>query len=182
MDTLTQAHNDALPASSLLQDACDRGGCDPLRENRASPPPARALYEVDFYQWAFHNADLLRQGRFAEIDLENIIEELESMARHNKRELLSRLKVLIMHLLKWQYQPKRRCKSWNATIGNQRDEIKYLLEDSPSLKHNIEIVVAKGFIDAKGGFERETGISANTLPETCPYTFEQLMDYGFLPE
>ncbi|WP_218253325.1 DUF29 domain-containing protein [Candidatus Magnetobacterium casense] len=143
---------------------------------------ARALYEVDFYQWAFHNADLLRQGRFAEIDMENIVEELEGMARNNKRELLSRLTVLIMHLLKWQYQPKLRCGSWTATIGNQRTEIKYLLGDSPSLKHNIEAVIAKGFVAAKREFEAETGISARQLPETCPYTFEQLMDYGFQPE
>ncbi|KJU85015.1 protein containing DUF29 [Candidatus Magnetobacterium bavaricum] len=156
MDTLTQAHNDALTA--------------------------RTLYEVDFYQWAFHNADLLRQGRFAETDLENIIEELEGMARRDKRELLSRLKVLIMHLLKWQYQPNRRSESWCATIITQRQDIKSLLEDSPSLKHNIDTVIAKGFIAAKQIFEVETKISAKKLPETCPYTFEQLMDYGFLPE
>ncbi|MES0336854.1 MAG: DUF29 domain-containing protein [Candidatus Magnetobacterium sp. LHC-1] len=156
MDTLTQAHNDALAA--------------------------RDLYEVDFYRWVFYNADLLRQGRFTEIDLENIIEELEDMGRNNKRELLSRLKVLIMHLLKWQYQPNRRSESWCATIITQRQDIKSLLEDSPSLKHNIDTVIAKGFIAAKQIFEVETGISAKKLPETCPYTFEQLMDYGFLPE
>ncbi|MBF0338846.1 MAG: DUF29 domain-containing protein [Nitrospirae bacterium] len=155
MDTLTQVDNDTLAS--------------------------RALYEVDFYQWAFHNADLLRQGRFAEIDLENIIEELESMARRDRRELLSRLKVLIMHLLKWQYQPNRRSDSWRTTIGNQRDEIEHLLEDSPSLQHNIEIVIAKGFIEAKRMFEDETGISSNTLPEACPYTFEQLMVRSFWP-
>ncbi|KJU84521.1 protein containing DUF29, partial [Candidatus Magnetobacterium bavaricum] len=117
-----------------------------------------------------------------EIDLENIIEELEGMARNNKRELLNRLKVLIMHLLKWQYQPEQRSESWRTTIRNQRDEIESLLEDSPSLKHNIETVIAKGFIRAKGGFEDETGISSRKLPETCPYTFEQLMDYNFRPE
>ncbi|MBF0607199.1 MAG: DUF29 domain-containing protein [Candidatus Magnetobacterium sp. LHC-1] len=156
MDTLTQAHNDALAA--------------------------HALYEVDFYRWVFYNADLLRQGRFAEIDLENIIEELEDMARSNKRELLNRLMVLIMHLLKWQYQSKRRCESWRTTIGNQRIKIENLLEDSPSLKYNMEAVVARGFIAAKRKFEVETKISARQLPETCPYTFEQLMDYGFLPE
>ncbi|WP_052567509.1 DUF29 domain-containing protein [Candidatus Magnetobacterium casense] len=141
-----------------------------------------SLYETDFYQWAFHNADLLRQGRFAEIDLENIIEELEGMARNNKRELLSRLKVLIMHLLKWQYQPKLRSGSWSATIATQRTDIGFLLEDNPSLKYNIEFVIAKGFIAAKEEFEEETGISARVLPETCPYTFKQLMDRGFRPE
>ncbi|MBF0591371.1 MAG: DUF29 domain-containing protein [Nitrospirae bacterium] len=152
---------------------------------------ARSLYEVDFYQWAFHNADLLRQGRFTEIDLENIVEELEGMAKRDRRELLSRLAVLIMHLLKWQYQPKRRGESWSTTIRNQRTDIKLLLADSPSLKNNIEIVIAEGFIEAKQGFEKETGISADKLsvpfptvtgPETCPYTLEQLMDHGFWPE
>ncbi|MBF0337406.1 MAG: DUF29 domain-containing protein [Nitrospirae bacterium] len=165
MDILTQAHNDTLTASLLRRDT-----------------PARDLYEVDFYQWAFHNANLLRQGRFTEIDLENIIEELEGMARRDRRELLSRLKVLIMHLLKWQYQPNRRSESWSTTIRTQRDEIKFLLEDSPSLKYSIEIVIAKGFIAAKKDFEDETGISANILPETCIYTFEQLMDRGFWPQ
>ncbi|MBF0592607.1 MAG: DUF29 domain-containing protein [Nitrospirae bacterium] len=143
---------------------------------------ARSLYEVDFYQWAFHNADLLRQGRFTEIDLENIVEELEDMARSNKRELFSRLKVLIMHLLKWQYQPELRCGSWSVTIDNQRTDIELLLEDSPSLKHNIDTIIAKGFIAAKIGFGFETGISTKELPETCPYTLEQLMDHGFWPE
>ncbi|KJU83296.1 protein containing DUF29, partial [Candidatus Magnetobacterium bavaricum] len=71
---------------------------------------------------------------------------------------------------------------WRTTIGTQRSDIKYLLADSPSLKHNIETLIAKGFIDAKEEFEDETGISANTLPETCPYTFEQLMLRGFWPE
>ncbi|MBF0607198.1 MAG: DUF29 domain-containing protein [Candidatus Magnetobacterium sp. LHC-1] len=156
MDTLTQTHSDTLTEPSL--------------------------YETDFYQWAFHNADLLRQGRFTEVDLENIIEELEGMAKRDKRELLSRLRVLIMHLLKWQYQPKRRGESWSTTIHNQRTDIELLLADSPSLKHNIEIVIANGFITAKRGFEKETGISANTLPQTCPYTFEQLMDHDFWPE
>ncbi|KJU81418.1 protein containing DUF29 [Candidatus Magnetobacterium bavaricum] len=124
----------------------------------------------------------MRQGRLTEIDIENIIEELEGMARNNKREIASRLEVLIMHLLKWQYQPKRRSRSWRATINNQIKEIKRLLEDNPSLKYNIEAVIAKEFIAAKLTFEDETGISAKALPETCPYTFGQLMDYSFRPE
>ncbi|MES0338254.1 MAG: DUF29 domain-containing protein [Candidatus Magnetobacterium sp. LHC-1] len=143
---------------------------------------ADSLYDVDFYQWAFHNADLLRQGRFTEIDVENIVEELEGMARNNKRELMNRLTVLIMHMLKWQYQPKRRSRSWRATINNQRREIEFLFDDSPSLKHNIGTVIAKGFIAAKRMFEDETGISAKKLPETCLYTFDQLMDYDFWSE
>ncbi|MES0335018.1 MAG: DUF29 domain-containing protein [Candidatus Magnetobacterium sp. LHC-1] len=143
---------------------------------------ADSLYEVDFYQWALRNADLLRQGRLTEIDIENVAEELEGMARSDKRELTNRLAVLIMHLLKWQYQPKRRSRSWRETINNQRKDIELLIEDSPSLKNNIEAAISKGFILAKRTFEDETGISAEELPETCLYTFDQLMDYGFRPE
>ncbi|MBF0609175.1 MAG: DUF29 domain-containing protein [Magnetococcales bacterium] len=143
---------------------------------------ADSLYEVDFYQWALRNADLLRQGRLTEIDIENVAEELEGMARSDKRELTNRLAVLIMHLLKWQYQPKRRSRSWRETINNQRKDIELLIEDSPSLKNNIETAISKGFILAKRTFEDETGISAEELPETCLYTFDQLMDYGFRPE
>ncbi|MCI4625536.1 MAG: DUF29 domain-containing protein [Candidatus Magnetoovum sp. WYHC-5] len=142
----------------------------------------QSLYERDFYQWAIHNVNLIRQGRFTEIDLENVAEELEDMGRNNKRELESRLAVLIMHLLKWQYQPKRRSRSWDLTIATQRTEIKRLLKNSPSLKYNIEIVIDEVFEDATLLFTKETGISKKTLPEICPYTFEQLSDYDFLPE
>ncbi|KJU87745.1 protein containing DUF29 [Candidatus Magnetobacterium bavaricum] len=143
---------------------------------------ASSLYEVDFYQWAFHNADLLRQGRLTEIDIENIVEELESMGRSDKREIANRLELLIMHLLKWQYQPQRRSESWTTTIGNQRVAIAHLLEDSPSLKYNMKTVIDKEFITSKRRFEKETGMSARALPKTCLYTFEQLMDHDFWPE
>ena len=142
----------------------------------------QSLYERDFYQWGLYNAELLRQGRFSEIDVENIAEEIESLSKRDKRELRNRLKVLIMHLLKWQYQPKKRSKSWIRTISTQRSEIKVVLKDSPSLKHNIEIIINEAFEDSHLLFEGETGISKATLPETCPYTFEQLSDYDFLPE
>ncbi|MBF0317544.1 MAG: DUF29 domain-containing protein [Nitrospirae bacterium] len=142
----------------------------------------KSLYDSDFYQWTLHNANLLRQGRLTELDIENIAEELEYMGNSSKRELASRLVVLIMHLLKWQYQPKRRSRSWGTTIITQRAEIERLLENSPSLKNNIETVIDKEFITAKRMFEVETKIKIKDLPATCPYTFEQLMDDGFLPE
>ncbi|MCI4625037.1 MAG: DUF29 domain-containing protein [Candidatus Magnetoovum sp. WYHC-5] len=142
----------------------------------------QSLYERDFYQWAIHNVNLIRQGRFTEIDLENVAEELEDMGRNKKNEIASRLLVLIIHLLKWQYEPQMRSTSWASTINTQRAEIERVLEDSPSLKYNIEVVIEKEFKRAKSGFERETSISKKILPEICPYTFEQLSDYDFWPE
>ena len=140
------------------------------------------LYDTDFYQWTFHNAELLRQGKLTEIDIPNIAEELESMGKSEKRELFSRLAVLVMHLLKWQYQSQRRSNSWITTINTQRMDIELLLQDSPSLKHNIDKILNEVYINAKKMFERETGISKKELPEACPYTFMQIINNDFWPE
>ncbi len=136
----------------------------------------KQLYDTDFCLWIDHNVSLLRQGNLQDIDVENIAEELDSMSRSDKRELLSRLTVLIMHLLKWEYQVDKRSKSWTSTIKVQRLGIKKLIKNSPSLKYNIEAVVIEAFDDAKYLFEDETEIDKNTLPITCPYTFEELMN------
>ena len=77
-------------------------------------------YDTDFYTWALHNAQLLRERRWSEIDVEHLIEELESMGKNNQRELNSRFKILLAQLLKWQYQPDHRSKSWQRSIDEQR--------------------------------------------------------------
>ncbi|MDY6993264.1 MAG: DUF29 domain-containing protein, partial [Pseudomonadota bacterium] len=90
-------------------------------------------YDTDFYAWALHNAQLLREGKFSELDVEHLIEELEDMG-NNKQELASRFIILIAHLLKWAYQPSRRSSSWERSIDEQRSQIDLLLQDKPSLK------------------------------------------------
>ncbi|KJR41413.1 protein of unknown function DUF29 [Candidatus Magnetoovum chiemensis] len=149
---------------------------------QAEAAKEQSLYETDFYAWSLKTAELIRQGKFAELDIENIAEEIESLGRNNKRELKSRLSVLIMHLLKWQYQSVMRSNSWISTIATQRREIRDLLKDNPSLKYGKEIVIEDALIDAKIQFEKETGIPKRTLPETCPYTWEQINDDDFMPE
>ncbi|KJR43903.1 protein of unknown function DUF29 [Candidatus Magnetoovum chiemensis] len=151
-------------------------------EHNNTAAKEQSLYETDFYAWSLKTAELIRQGRLNELDLENIAEEIEDLGRNNKRELANRLAVLIMHLLKWQFQSNKRSDSWVSTIVTQRREIRNLLEDSPSLKYNIEDTIEKAFKDARVDFEDETGIPKKTLPETCPYTWEQLSKHGFLPE
>ncbi|MBV6342066.1 DUF29 domain-containing protein [Candidatus Magnetobacterium casense] len=141
----------------------------------------KSLYNADFYRWTIHNAQLLRQGRFSEIDVENIAEEIESMGRSERRELLNRLSVLIMHLLKLQYQPRRRSRSWFRTIDTQRMDIALLLEESPSLRHELELVADKAYERAQLLFEKETRINKDILPGTCPYALEQLINDSFLP-
>ena len=141
-----------------------------------------SLYDEDFYQWALENAELVRQGKFSEIDAENIAEELESMGRSQKRELESRLIKLIIHLLKWQYQSERQSRSWKGTINAQRMEIERLLKISPSLKPTLSEVVNEAYSYAIRQFEDETGISRKKLPASCPFTSEQVMDEDFWPE
>jgi hypothetical protein len=104
------------------------------------------------------------------------------MGKNEKRELLSRLAVLVMHVLKWQYQSQRRCHSWITTINTQRMDIELLLKDSPSLKYNSETNLNEVYAKARQMFERETGISKKDLPDTCPYTFEQVSNNDFWPD
>jgi hypothetical protein len=140
-----------------------------------------SLYDEDFYEWTMKNAELMRQGRFSEVDVENIAEELESMGRSERRELISRLTVLLTHLLKWQFQPDRRSLSWVHTINGQRRHIALLLEDSPSLARDIEIRIARAYSLAIGDAATETGISRKTFPLECPYDHRQIMDQEFWP-
>src|SRR5476651_254605 len=113
-------------------------------------------YEEDFYAWAIHNATLLREGKLSEVDIENIAEEIDSMGKRERRELINRFAILISHLLKWEYQPARRSKSWECTIKEQRFELVDLLEESPSLKHEVEEKLSHAYKRALMIAEKET--------------------------
>ncbi len=142
----------------------------------------RILYQEDYYGWLQENAQLIREKRFSEIDVENIVEELESMGKSEKRELSSRLTILLMHLLKWQYQAVKRSTSWRNTIAVQRIDIRELLEDSPSLKNEIANKIEVAYEKAKLAAEVETGIEKQNFPSLCPFSLEQILDESFLPE
>jgi len=142
----------------------------------------RVLYQEDYYGWLQENAQLIREKRFSEIDVENIVEELESMGKSEKRELSSRLTILLMHLLKWQYQSVKRSTSWRNTIAVQRIDIRELLEDSPSLKNEIADKIEIAYEKAKLTAEVETGIEKQNFPSQCPFSLEQILDESFLPE
>jgi len=140
------------------------------------------LYERDFYAWANQQACLLRAGQFAAVDIEHIAEEIESMGRSEKRELLSRLAILLMHLLKWQAQPMLRGNSWQATIKVQRREINRHLADNPSLQAKLPEILDAAYGDAILLAARESGLSEATFPPTNPWSFTTIMDEGFWPE
>jgi hypothetical protein len=138
-------------------------------------------YDTDFYSWALHSAELLRHGKFSEIDIENIAEEIESMGKSDKRELISRFAILLSHLLKWQYQPERRGNSWKHTIKNQRFEVEELLKDSPSLNYELEKQLEYAYEKALNIAIEETGLSENTFPKLCPFSLQQSLNNDFLP-
>ncbi|MFU8788724.1 MAG: DUF29 domain-containing protein [Methylobacter sp.] len=141
-----------------------------------------ANYNEDFYAWLMSNANLLRQHKFNEVDIEHVAEELEAMGKSEKRELTSRLTVLLAHLLKWQFQSALRSRSWKNTILTQRIDILELLGDSPSLRYELAERIAIAFEKAKISAEDETGLDRKNFPESCPFSFEQLLNKDFLPE
>ena len=105
----------------------------------------RSLHDNDFYAWSLEQAALLRAGRVGEADLATIAEEIESMGKTEKRELVSRLTVLLLHLLKLERQPAGRSNPWRLSIANARDEIADLLDDNPSLKPIIDDVMTSAY-------------------------------------
>ena len=137
-------------------------------------------YEQDFYAWTQEQAELLRSGQLQLIDIQNLAEEVEDMGRAEKRELESRLEVLLMHLLKWQFQPSIRSRSWQLTIKEQRLRLQRHLKQNPSLKSAIPDVFADVYQLAVVSAERET--SLDIFPDVCPYDFEQVMTEAFLPD
>ena len=145
-------------------------------------PAKSSLYDRDFYAWSIEQAALLRQGRVAEADLENIAEEIESMGKAEKREFVGCLTVLMLHLLKWRYQPSGRGNSWKLSIADARDEIADLLEDSPSLKTNLDSAMASAYRDARRKAAIETDVGEEAFPPQCPWSFAEAMDAGFWPE
>ena len=133
------------------------------------------LYDQDFYQWTHEQAELMKAGALSQLDIPNLIEEIESMGRSEKRELRSQLTVLLMHLLKWDYQPDRRSGSCKSTISTQRMDIDFVLKDNPSLKHNLEIVIDETYRFARQRVAVETGLPESVFPLSCSYTVKQIM-------
>lgn len=139
-------------------------------------------YDSDFYGWATEQAALLREGRLAEADIQHIAEEIDSLGRSEKRELVSRLAVLLTHLLKWQFQPGLRGNSWRLTIEEQRGEVEEHLDDNPSLRPMLAEAIARAYRKAVLAARKETGLPERTFPAKCSYTNAQIFDPAFWPD
>jgi hypothetical protein len=138
-------------------------------------------YNSDFYGWTQEQAAILRSGRFSEVDIVNLIEEVESMGRSERRELVSRLSVLLSHLLKWRYQAYRRGTSWELSIKNQRLEFSEVLDENPSLKSQLAEILEFAYKKARITAAKETKITLSVFPEICPWSYEQILDDDFYP-
>jgi hypothetical protein len=147
----------------------------------ANQKTMNTLYEADFYAWTQEQAKLLRSQQWELVDVENLIEEIETLGRQERRELRNRLTVLLGHLLKWQFQPGKRSNSWLATIREQRREVETLLQENLSLKAYLDEAVQLAYQSGVDLAVRETDLPYKTFPEACPYSLEQVFDSEFLP-
>ncbi|MBE9115828.1 DUF29 domain-containing protein [Lusitaniella coriacea LEGE 07157] len=139
------------------------------------------LYETDFYAWTQKQVTLLYAQQWSQIDLPNLIEEIESLGKQQRQELRNRLSVLLGHLLKWEYQPQRRSRSWLATLRVQRRDVARLLKDNPSLKPYLEDALREAYENARDLAMGETNLPKQTFPARCLYTLTETLDDRFYP-
>ena len=142
------------------------------------------LYHKDFYAWTEQMTQALKKGALDEVDIEHLVEEVESMGASDLRELKSRLIILIAHLLKWAYQPDSRSSNWIGTISEQRTQLQNLLEQSPSLNNKAKDLIndPKCYAKSVKIAVLETGLDKSNFPTNCPYHLDQLLDDDFFPD
>ncbi|MDY7014644.1 MAG: DUF29 domain-containing protein [Cyanobacteriota bacterium] len=139
------------------------------------------LYEIDFYAWTQEQAKFLKHQQWNQLDLPNLIEEIESLGKQQRAELRNRLKVLLGHLLKWEYQASKRSRSWLSTIRIQRFDIVELLEENPSLKPYLQEALQLAYTKGKALASGETNLPLKTFPTSCPYPLEEILSDRFYP-
>lgn len=145
-----------------------------------SPHPD--LYDTDVYQWTQAQAAALREGKLAALDLVNLAEEVESLGRSQKHAVRSQLLRLLLHLLKWRYEPTRRGPSWQDSITDARTQITLHFEDSPSLRTLPHEALPQTYRAARRKASLETHLPLETFPDPCPWEVEQVLDDAFFPE
>lgn len=141
----------------------------------STSPANETSYDADFFLWTQQQAARLRQGRWSQIDAANLAEEIESMGKSDRRAIISHLAIIILHLLKWRYQPERRGTSWRLSIRNGRQEIDWIVNDSPSLRRQLSELIESVYPMARENAADETGLALDVFPEQCPFTVEQVI-------
>jgi hypothetical protein len=139
------------------------------------------LYTTDYLQWIEATVEKLRQQDYANVDWQNLIEEIEDMGRSERKSLKSNFIVIVLHLLKWQYQPSMRGGSWAGSIVEHRRRVGDAIAESPSLKPYLEQTYPQWYNDALRQAIAETQLPQETFPTACPYTLAEILDFDFLP-
>jgi hypothetical protein len=132
-------------------------------------------YDEDFAAWLQAQADLLREGRFGDLDVPNLVEEVESVGRSEFRAFTSAIELIIFHMLKWDYQHEYRGQSWRKSINDQRSAVRKLLKANPSFKARIEEAIEDAYIGMPDAVDAETGVPAHRVPQACPYSWDEIM-------
>lgn len=153
-----------------------------MAEVKEHPSTEAPLYERDYALWVEQQARLLEAGRFAELDLPNLIDEVEELSRSQKRAIRNNLNVLLLHLLKWQFQPDKRSGSWRDSIREHRSRVADECEDSPSLRRYPRDIFTKMYGRARQRVADQIGLALEVFPKAPPFSVEQALDPDFLPE
>jgi hypothetical protein len=149
---------------------------DPKGAPSADTATERARYDRDLYSWAVEQAALLRAGRVAEADVLNIAEEIDDVGNEQYHRLESALRIILLHLLKWDHQPLRRSRSWSASIRVQRIHVQKLLRKNPGLKPEVDGAVTEAYETARIEAASQTSLEEDTFPVDCPYSWDDIMD------
>lgn len=147
----------------------------PLKAN------SQTLYEIDYLQWIDTTVEKLRSRDYANVDWESLIEEIEDMGRSERRSLKSNLIIVLVHLLKWQFQPECRSGSWEGSIVEHRRRIREAISESPSLQPYFESLFAECYLQAVKQAKAETKLPLETFPRLCPYELAEVLNDQFLP-
>jgi Domain of unknown function DUF29 len=155
----------------------------PQTNSKTTEPPMApgSLYDADFYAWTQEQVALLRNQQWSRVDLEHLIEEIESLGKQQRQELRNCLSILVGHLLKWHYQPQCRSQSWLATLRVQRLDIAELLEDNPNLQPYLLEALEKAYPRGRELAAGETNLPNLTFPLGCPYSLTEILDNHFYP-
>ncbi len=149
---------------------------------KLDPSPQKlSLYEKDYQQWIERTIAQLQHQNYDQVEWEHLIEEIKDMGRSERRGLESNLIVVLLHLLKWQYQPDHRSRRWEGSILEHRRRINKALEDSPSLQPYLQTILAESYTAARKQAKAETGLMMETFPTECAYSLSDLLDDDFLP-
>jgi hypothetical protein len=135
-----------------------------------------ARYDRDLYSWAVEQAALLRAGRIAEADARNIAEELDDVGNEQYDKLQSALRIILLHLLKWDHQPQRRSRSWWASITVQRNQVRRLLRKNPGLKPHVDEAISEAYEDARIQAVVQTHLNLRGFPARCPFSWQDIME------